>query len=130
MAVFTSPTDAVKKFVAKNPRPFVTFGDPDMEIYKKYYVEKSFMKYLFGVITHIPKLIKGMFVGGRINFLNPHIGLVPADFIILPNGKVLDAWYGRDVSEHIPLQRIERVADKIRNKIRKLNLDAQPQSVV
>ena len=114
IAVFTSPPDKVKKFVAKNPRPFITFGDPDLEIYNKYKVEKSFAKFLLGVVLHIPRFIKGWFVGGRFNPVNPHINLVPADFIILPNGRVIDAWYGHDISEHIPLQRIEKVAKKLR----------------
>ncbi len=114
LAVFTSPSHKVKKFVANNPRPFPTVGDPDLRIYKKYHVQKSFLKLLLGVVLHIPRFIKGWLVGGWFNPINPHVNLVPADFIIHPNGKVIDAWYGRDVSEHIPLKRIERVADKLR----------------
>lgn len=119
IAVFTSPSHKVRKFVARNPRPFLTFGDPHMEIYEKYYVEKSFLKFLLGVVLHIPRFIKGWFVGGRFNPINRHIGLVPADFIILPNGKIIDAWYGSDVAEHIPLKRIERVADRLREMQRR-----------
>jgi len=115
VAVFTSPSHKVRKFVDRNPRPFITFGDPKMEIYKKYYVEKSFLKLLLAVALHIPRFIKGWFVGGRFNPFNPQINTVPADFIILPNGKIIDAWYGRDASEHIPLERIDRLAEKLRD---------------
>lgn len=114
VAIFTSPSHEVKKFVAQHPRPFTTFGDPTMAIYQKYHVEKSFQKLLLGVVKHIPRFIKGCFISRRFNPINPQLSLVPADFIILPNGKVLDAWYGSDVSEHIPLKRIDRVADKLR----------------
>ncbi len=116
IAIFTSSPDKVKKFVAKNPRPFKTFGDPDLQIYEKYLVEKSFAKFLLGVVSNIPRFIKGWLVGGRFNPINRHINLVPADFIITPKGKVIDAWYGRDVSEHIPMQRIERVATLLRKR--------------
>jgi peroxiredoxin len=122
VAVFTSSPDKVKKFVAKNPRPFQTFGDPDLDIYRKYLVEKSLTKFLLGVAINIPRFLKGLYVGGRFNPINRHINLVPADFIITPKGKIIDAWYGRDVSEHIPMQRIERVARLLRKKRAKRQL--------
>lgn len=124
VAVFTSSPDKVKKFVDKNPRPFQTFGDPELEIYRKYLVEKSFFKFIKGLVMNIPRFIKGWLVGGRFNPINPHINLVPADFIITPKGRVIEAWYGRDVSEHIPMQRIERVANQIRKKRARVKLEA------
>jgi hypothetical protein len=42
-----------------------------------------------------------------------HVKIVPADFLIEIDGRVVDLWYGRDTADHIPLSKIQRFADNL-----------------
>jgi hypothetical protein len=40
--------------------------------------------------------------------------LMPADFVIDGDGRILDAYYGSDAGDRIPLERIERLLPRER----------------
>jgi thioredoxin-dependent peroxiredoxin len=106
IAVFSSPTEEVRKYVAKHPRPFRMIGDPALGIYKRYRVERSVAAVLKALLFKLPRVIRGAFLGG-IPLINAHPTLVPADFLVDEYGLIRDIWYGRDASDHIPLKRVD-----------------------
>jgi thioredoxin-dependent peroxiredoxin len=106
IAVFSSPTDEVLKYVAKHPRPFRMIGDPVFDIYKRYRVERSVSAVLKALLFKLPRVIRGAFLGG-VPLINAHPTLVPADFLVDEYGLIRDIWYGRDASDHIPLKRVD-----------------------
>lgn len=59
----------------------------------------------------IPCIVKGFQTGGRPS-KNPHVKIVPADFLLDEKGNVVDLWYGRDTSDHIPIERIYDFVNK------------------
>jgi peroxiredoxin Q/BCP len=106
IAVFSSPTEEVRKYMAKHPRPFRMIGDPSLGIYKRYRVEQSAKAVLKALLFKLPRVLRGAFLGG-IPLINPHPTLVPADVLIDEYGLIRDIWYGRDASDHIPLKRVD-----------------------
>lgn len=114
VAVFSSPSEAVVEFVAKHPRPFRTIGDPDLNLYKTYGITSSLFGFIKAVLfkTHIAR--KGRKLGAKIDTKNPNRYLLPADFMIGPNNKVVDAWYGSDPTDHMPMARLEKFVDKVK----------------
>lgn len=106
IAVFSSSDQEVRQHVARHPRPYRLIADPDLSLYDDYGVEQSLLALLKSV-RHLSRIVRGMLLGGRPDLNNPHMRLVPADFLIDENGQVVDSWYGRDVSDHIPLTRVE-----------------------
>jgi peroxiredoxin Q/BCP len=106
IAVFSSPTEEVRKYVAKHPRPFRMIGDPVLGIYKRYRVEQSVAGVLKALLFKLPRVLRGAFLGG-VPLINPHPTLVPADFLVDEYGLIRDIWYGRDASDHIPLKRVD-----------------------
>jgi len=106
IAVFSSPTEEVRRYVAKHPRPFRMIGDPVLSIYSRYRVERSVAGVLKALLFKLPRVIRGAFLGG-IPLINPHPTLVPADFLVDEYGLIRDIWYGRDASDHIPLKRVD-----------------------
>ncbi|MBX2870060.1 MAG: redoxin domain-containing protein [Acidiferrobacterales bacterium] len=106
VAVFSSPADEVREFVARHPRPFRMLSDPDLSIYHQYGIEQSFSALFRALIFKGPRIVKGVAKGGRPR-PNPHVKIVPADFLLDNHGRVVDIWYGRDTADHIPLERIQ-----------------------
>jgi peroxiredoxin len=112
IAVFSSSNADVLAHVARYPRPFRMIADPELAIYNRYGVEKSISALWKAFLFKLPTFIRGLFHGGRPSS-DQHGTLVPADFLIDAQGQIEDCWYGRDVSDHIPLERVDAfVQDK------------------
>lgn len=112
VAFFSSPANEVRHHVAKHPRPFRMVSDPALTIYNQYGVEHSVMALVKALLFKMPRIVKGIATGGRPR-PNPHVKLVPADFLFSEDGRIQKIWYGRDTSDHIPIQSIQ---DFIRQK--------------
>ncbi len=106
IAVFSSTAKEVRQYVARYPRPFRLIADPDLALYGRYGVEKSALALLKAFIFKMPRIIKGIIKGGRPK-PNPHVRLVPADFLLDVDGTVSEVWYGKDTADHIPLDHIQ-----------------------
>lgn len=105
VAVFASPPEEVKHFVTRHPRPFRVAAEPTMRAYETYGVERSLWRKLKAIVTRIPTAIKGLRMVGLAG-LNTN-NVMPADFLINERGVIVEAYYGRDAGDHIPIARIE-----------------------
>lgn len=105
IAVFSSPAKEVRQFVAKHPRPFRLVSDTDLNLYTQYGVEHSAGALFKAIFFKFPRIIRGLLKGGYPQ-PNPNVKLVPADFLISPNGKIERVWYGRDTSDHMPMDQV------------------------
>lgn len=106
ISVFSSPAHEVREHVAKHPRPFRMLSDPDLDIYNQYGVEHSAKALLKAMMFRMPRIVRGIATGGRPR-PNPHVRLVPADFLINEKGQIEQVWYGRNTSDHIPLDQVQ-----------------------
>jgi len=105
VAVFNSGPQAVKRFVARHPRPFRIAADEAGRAYAAYGIESSFGGKLKGILTRIPALLKGLRIVGLSGLRTGN--LMPADFLIDEHGRIVETWYGRDAGDRIPFERIE-----------------------
>ena len=105
LAVFSSPAEDIRHYVAQRPRPFVMLTDPEQELYRLYGVEHSAPKMWWGVVRHFGRMIRGFSVAPVK--ASRDATLVPADFLIDETGVIRDAHYGRDIGDHIPIERIQ-----------------------
>lgn len=86
-----------------SPIPLV--GDPEMNIYKKFGVEKSMAKVLKTLVQSGTFSAKkeGESLGAPTKKENhTSMGLIPADFLIDENLVVKEAYYGSHVRDHLP----------------------------
>jgi len=111
VVVFSDSSEQVRKHVARHPRPFKMLSDPNLKLYNSYGVEQSFLALLKALLFKLPEVIKGVVKGGRPTN-NPHVKIVPADFLIDVDGRVMDLYYGKNTADHIPLDRIQRFVEK------------------
>lgn len=107
IAVFSSPADEVRRYVAKHPRPFRLVSDTDLNLYNQYGVEHSASALVKALVFKLPRIIRGILTGGYPQ-PNPNVKLVPADFLIDPMGKINGVWYGRDTSDHMPMKQVNQ----------------------
>lgn len=111
VTVFSDTSEKVRRFVAKHPRPFTMIADPKLKLYNHYGIEHSTAALLKALAFKMPRIIKGIAKGGRPSN-NPHLRIVPADFLLAEDGRVEHIWYGRDTSDHIPLETVRRFIDE------------------
>lgn len=112
VTIFSDTDEQVRKYVAKRPRPFTMISDPKLQLYDKYGVEQSALALFKALVFKLPEVIRGFATGGRPTN-NPHIKLVPADFLIDVDGEVVETWYGKNTADHIPIQRLAEFSSKI-----------------
>lgn len=105
VAVFTSPPEAVRRFVARQRRPFRVVADPTSSLHDLYGVERSFWRKLKGIVTRVPTLIKGLRIVGLAGLNTSN--LMPADFLIDEHGDIVESYYGSDAGDRIPFERVE-----------------------
>ena len=105
VAVFASSEEEVKRFVARRPRPFRVVADPSASAHLRYGIERSFLRKLKAVVTRVPTLIKGLRIVGLAGFKTNN--LMPADFLIDEEGRIVETYYGSDAGDRIPFERVE-----------------------
>ena len=104
VAVFTSDLAAVKRFIARTPRPFAVIADPSGNAHHAYRIEQSPRGKPKAIQTRIPTLLRGLRFVGLHGLATTN--LMPADFLVDGQGNIVEAWYGGDAGDHIPLARV------------------------
>lgn len=117
IAVFSAEPDEIKRFILARPRPFPVAAEPSYEAYNIYGIERSFGRKMLAVCLHPLMWIRGMAKVGFSRSLKALGGIntsnnLPADFLIDENGKIVDAYYGKDAGDHIPFEKIDYFAAK------------------
>ena len=80
--------------------------DPDHTIYKQYKVQSSLGGFIKSGLK-LGKLYRAIFKKKfRMGKMEGNKTLVPADFLINPDGTIHTAFYGKDISDHLPLEAI------------------------
>jgi peroxiredoxin len=105
VAVFQSPRESILKYAGKQKAPFPIIPDPQRRLYRLYGVESSWAGFIKGsmrlsLVTSA--LMKGFWPGKMEGIKS----MVPADFLIGPDLTVQVAYYGKDIGDHLPVERI------------------------
>lgn len=104
VTVFQSSRQNILRDVGRQAPPFPIIPDPTGALYRRYGVTPSWAKALRAMILHPLRAPYAMFAKGFWPTLpdgDPH--MVPADFLISPEGVVRLSYYGKDISDHVPL---------------------------
>jgi len=127
ITVFTSPQKQIINYHKTKFTRFRVIPDPSLNIYKQYGIEKSFAGFIKGLVLRLPTILQGFKSGAKIDKNNPHGLILPADFLIDPNGQIVEAWYGRNAADNIPIDDIEYfVRNMAMQKIKNVDQQHQP----
>lgn len=106
IAVFQSPRESILEYAGSHPRPFPIVADPQRELYRRYGVEGSWSGFLKAGLQ-VGKMASALHKGFLPGRMEGDINMVPADFLIDEAGNIRVAYYGRDISDHFPVEQIE-----------------------
>jgi peroxiredoxin len=109
VGVFQSPPEAVAEFVRERAVPFPFVSDPSERLYREWGLEASITA-LLG--THLLGTMTKDVVSGRAFKKHGTLTRIPADFLIDERGRIADAFYGRDIGDHIPYPRVDAFVEK------------------
>jgi peroxiredoxin len=112
VAVFSASQADVLRFAGHRPRPFQIAADPTSSAHELYGIERSLWRKLKAIVTRVPTLLKGMRLVGLAGLNTSN--LMPADFLINEHGRIIEAYYGRDAGDRIPLERVEQFLSRAR----------------
>ncbi|MES1154123.1 MAG: alkyl hydroperoxide reductase, partial [Rhodanobacter sp.] len=69
---------------------------------------------LKAIVTPMPTLLKCMRLVGLAGLATGN--LMPADSLINEHGRIVEAYYGRDAGDRIPLERVEQFLSRARTR--------------
>ena len=107
IAVFSASQAEVLRFAGQRPRPFPLAADPTSSAHQIYGIERSLWRKLKAIVTRVPTLLKGLRLVGLAGLNTSN--LMPADFLIDQDGRIVEAYYGSDAGDRIPLELVERL---------------------
>lgn len=112
IGVFESESDYIREYLSKRGLPFPIISDPGGVLYELYGVERSMTGLLIGMLR-IPTLLRALFDPEyRLAVPDGSVSRIPADFLIGPDQIIVDAYYGKDIGDHIPFKRIDAFASQ------------------
>ncbi|MDF2680937.1 MAG: redoxin [Brevibacillus sp.] len=113
VAVFESPDSAMTHYVGKQEAPFPLLPDPQAEIYDQYGVEVSEDKFQATIKdSNTQAFIAEAAAEGfaLIHQEGANMHRIPAEFLIDENGIIQIVHYGSLVTDHLPIEVIDRFA--------------------
>ena len=111
VAVFQSTPERIADGVGRQKPPFPIVSDPELSLYDAYGVRPSVagMFYLRVFGRAIRAMREGFF---SLKMEGPK-AMIPADFLVDPEGVVWKAYYGSAVSDHIPFEDIDAFGEDL-----------------
>jgi len=121
IVVFNESGSTLRSYFEAKPRPFPVIADPKLVLYQLYGVQRIIGKDIIAPTVPSPNWINKLF-RGRLAKFNPTGRIMPADFLINTEGKVISHWHGKSENDHIPNDRLETFSIATRIAVRKLEL--------
>ena len=108
VAFFHSPAGNIRAHAGKRHIPFHLVADPKFKVYQSYSVETSWPRFILSMFlpSFYVDWIRAMRYGiwGGVDW---QMGKMPADFLVGPEGRIVNVHYGREIGDHLPVQEVE-----------------------
>lgn len=114
LTIFESPAASIRKDVGRQAPPFPIIPDPERKLYKLFGVTISwtgFVKIFFIRPKHV---FEAIFKNGFIPKFAEATPMMPADFLINPDGTIRLAYYGKDIGDHLPFDDLYEALDDMK----------------
>lgn len=117
VAVFQSPTEKIERYVGTQGMPFTVLPDPHKNLYHLYRVENSWVGFgkawTIKISQILDAVLRHRFLPGSVE---GEFNRIPADFIIGTDNKIIRAYYGSDIGDHLPLDEIRTLIKTHENR--------------
>ncbi|PTQ89608.1 redoxin domain-containing protein [Agitococcus lubricus] len=108
VAIFQSPKDSILEYAGSEPSVIRILPDPERTLYQRYGVEGSWAGFVKGALQlgTFAQALKSGHLPGKVE---GEMNMIPADFVIDEQGTIRLAYYGKDISDHVAIEDIERL---------------------
>lgn len=106
---FSSSKEEILEYAGKQNAPFPIIPDPNLEIYKKYHLEKSYLSMLKTMfkMNDLFNVMKSPFFNMKAILKSMKDDpLTPADILIDEKQNIYKAYYGKTFGDHLSLKEI------------------------
>lgn len=107
IAFIQSPLEAVKQMASRHAAPFPILADYEEKIYSKYGITHSRAGMFKAMFLRAGTLIHAMLKGYIPLKTEGDPALMPAEFLINPDGTIHTAHYGTDSGHHLSMETID-----------------------
>lgn len=114
LAFFESPAQSVRDYVGKQGLPYPLLADPTREVYARYGVTATDDNMMGHALGRPGDLWRGNSLGFMKNNPEGEQKLLPAEFMIGADGRIHEAYYGKDIGDHVPFERVDAFAGVVR----------------
>jgi peroxiredoxin len=104
VGVMQSPAENIAKYTVKQEQPFPLIADPERELYDLFGVTPSF--WAMFRLRNFSTMFRSFKSGNRPGAIDGKATMVPADFLIDPEGVIWEAYYGAALSDHLSFERV------------------------
>lgn len=113
LAVFESTPEHIRRDLAHGDVPFPILPDRERRLYELYSVRPSLGGFISSFLLRPQYSMKAIFKHGYIPRFPEATTMMPAEFLIAPNGTVKLAYYGKDIGDYLPLDEILSVVTNL-----------------
>lgn len=110
IAFIQSPLEAVRKSSDRHNTPFPILADYDKEIYSQYGVASRPAGMMSTVLRRPLKIFRAILKGYIPYKIQGDPNLMPAEFLINPDGTIHTAHYGKDAGDHLSFEKLNSFA--------------------
>lgn len=108
LAIYESPAESMKKYLEGENPYAIMISNPEQNLYQLYNIEKSLGKVFKGIFNGlIGKANEGKKLYKTKMKQDGDSNTISADFLIDENGIVKTAYYGKFLSDHLPIEKIK-----------------------
>lgn len=111
--VFESPAESIRRDLAHGEVPFPILPDSDRRLYKLYSVAPSLAGFLRSFLIKPLYSMKAIFKHGYIPKFAEATTMMPAEFLIAPDGRIILSRYAKDFGDYLSLTDVYRALDDL-----------------
>ena len=111
VAVFDSPLDNLQRQAGRHQAPFPILADETGVCYRAFAIERSVMGMIKAALLRFPSLLQATLIKGFLpTSFQGHLATLPTDFLVDARGVIREAYYGKDIGDHLPFERVKAFA--------------------
>lgn len=114
--VFESPAESIRRDLSHGDVPFPILPDSDRKLYKLYSVAPSLTGFLRSFLIKPLFSMKAIFKHHYIPTFAEATTMMPAEFLIAPDGTIILSRYAKDFGDYLPLDQVYRALDNFEVK--------------
>lgn len=113
LGVFESPAESIRRDLAHGDVPFPILPDSDRRLYKLYSVAPSLPGFLRSFLIKPLYSMKAIFKHRYIPKFAEVTTMMPAEFLIAPDGRIILSRYAKDFGDYLSLTDVYRALDDL-----------------